>query len=75
MSKDSQCFAILQYMKEVGPITAKIARDICGCERLAARIHVLRGKGYDIKTTERMYINKAGNVVRYAVYSLEGTNA
>lgn len=75
MGKDSQCFAILQYMKEVGPITAKIARDICGCERLAARIHVLRGKGHDIKTTEKTYINKAGNIVRYAVYSLEVNNA
>lgn len=75
MSENSQCFAILQYMKEVGPITAKIARDICGCERLAARIHVLRGKGHDIKTTEKTYINKAGNMVRYAVYSLEVSNA
>ena len=75
MSKDSQCFAILQYMKEVGPITAKIAREICGCERLAARIHVLRRKGHDIKTKEERYINNAGNLVRYAVYSLEVSNA
>ena len=75
MDKESQCKAILFYMKEVGPITAKIARQLCGCERLAARIHDLRRKGIPIKTTPHEYINTIGHKVRYAVYSLEVNNA
>lgn len=71
MDNDSQCKLILFYLKEEGPITAKIARQLCGCERLAARIHVLRKKGINIKTTTNEYINRAGNKVRYAIYSLE----
>lgn len=75
MDNDSQCKMILFYLKEEGPITAKIARQLCGCERLAARIHVLRKKGIPIKTTIQEYKNTAGNTVRYAVYSLEVNNA
>ena len=75
MDNDSQCKLILFYLKEEGPITAKIARQLCGCERLAARIHVLRKKGINIKTTKKEYRNKAGNIVRYAIYSLEEQNA
>lgn len=75
MDKDSQCKMILFYLKEEGPITAKIARQLCGCERLAARIHVLRKKGIPIKTTIQEYKNTAGNTVRYAIYSLEEANA
>lgn len=75
MDNDSQCKMILVYLKETGPITAKIARQLCGCERLAARIHVLRKKGIPIKTTIREYKNTAGNTVRYAIYSLEAINA
>lgn len=75
MDNDSQCKMILFYLKEEGPITAKIARQLFGCERLAARIHVLRKKGIPIKTTIQEYTNQAGNKVRYAIYSLEGNNA
>lgn len=71
MDNESQCKMILWYLKTIGPITAKIARDLCGCERLAARIHNLRSKGIAIKTTPKTYINKNGYPVRYAVYSLE----
>ena len=75
MDNDSQCKMILFYLKEEGPITAKIARQLCGCERLAARIHVLCKKGIPIKTTIQEYTNLAGNKVRYAIYSLEVNNA
>ena len=71
MDNESQCKMILIYLKERGPITAKIARSLCGCERLAARIHNLRKKGIPIRTDTRTYINKNGYPVRYAVYSLE----
>lgn len=75
MDNDSQCKMILFYMKEVGSITAKEALQLCGCMRLAARIHDLRKKGIPIKTEKYEYRNNAGNLVRYAIYSLEGNNA
>lgn len=73
MDKDSQCKMILFYLKEQGPITAKIARQLCGCERLAARICDLRKKGIPIKTEINTYINKNGYKTRYGIYSLEET--
>lgn len=75
MDNDSQCKMILVYLKEKGTITAKEAQKLCGCMRLAARIHVLRKKGIPIKTDIREYKNRAGNIVRYAIYSLEVSNA
>lgn len=71
MDNDSQCKMILFYLKEMGSITAKEALQLCGCMRLAARIHDLRQKGIPIKTETREYRNTAGNLVRYAIYSLE----
>ena len=71
MDKDTQCKIILVWLKEKGPITAKIARRLCECERLSARIHNLRSKGIPIKTEYKEYINKNGNRVRYGIYSLE----
>ena len=67
----SQCKLILFYLKEHGKITAKDAMQLCGCMRLAARIHDLRSKGIPIKTKNFEYRNTAGNKVRYAIYSLE----
>lgn len=75
MSKNSQCAKIHRYLEDTGPITAKTAWQLFGCERLAARIHVLRGRGIPIKTIMQEYTNSAGNKVRYAVYSLEENNA
>lgn len=75
MDKDSQCKMILVYMKEKGSITAKEAMKLCGCMRLAARIHDLKRKGISIKTDIHEYKNTAGNNVRYAIYSLEAKNA
>lgn len=71
MENDSQCKMILFYLKEKGKITAKEALQLCGCMRLAARIHDLRSKGIPIKTETHEYRNTAGNKVRYAIYSLE----
>lgn len=75
IDKDSQRKLILFYLKEYGKITAKDAENLCGCMRLAARIHELRRKGIPIKTETREYRNTAGNKVRYAIYSLEVNNA
>lgn len=72
-SKESQCFIILCHLKSHGTITTKEAREICQCERLAARISDLRRMGYPIKTDMRTYLNKHKQPVRYAVYRLEDT--
>ena len=71
MQTESQCKMILFYLKERGSITAKEARSLCQCERLAARINDLRKLGIPIKTEARTYVNKHGYPVRYAVYRLE----
>lgn len=43
-SNESQCAAIKKYLEEGKKITPRIALDLCGCFRLAARIHDLRHK-------------------------------
>ena len=75
MDNESQCKMILFWLKDHKVITAKIARQLCGCERLAARVHDLRRKGIPIETKTKTYINKAGHLVRYAEYRLEDSNA
>ena len=73
MQTESQCKMILAHLKEKGTITTKEARQVCQCERLAARINDLRRKGVPIKTETKTYLNKHGYPVRYAVYRLEET--
>lgn len=74
--KDSQCKIILAWLKEKGYINVKLARQLCACERLAARINDLRRAGIPIKTEMNTYISsKTGRPVRYAVYRLEDNNA
>lgn len=75
MDNDSQCKLILFYLKEKGSITAKEAQQLCGCMRLAARIHDLRRKGIPIRTEKGEYKNKNGYITRYAIYKLEVKNA
>ena len=75
MDKDSQCKMILFYLNEYGSITAQEAQKLCGCMRLAARIHDLRRKGISIITEKAEYKNRAGNRVSYAIYKLEVKNA
>lgn len=72
MDYSSQCQIILAWLREKGPINTKIARQICGCERLAARVSDLRRKGYPIRTEMKTYI-KHDRLVRYAEYVLEDT--
>ena len=71
MQTESQCKMILFYLKDKGSITAREARSLCQCERLAARINDLRKRGIPIRTKTKYYKNKHGYPVRYAVYRLE----
>ena len=73
MQTESQCKMLLTHLKEKGTITTKESRQVCQCERLAARINDLRRKGIPIKTETKTYLNKHGHPVRYAVYRLEDT--
>lgn len=61
----SQCASILAHLQSGQTITTKIARQICGCERLAARINDLRKKGHSIET-KIIYYGR----IKYASYSL-----
>ena len=63
----SQCSKILEYLQSGKSITTPIARALCKCERLAARISDLRKKGHSIETT--IIYTKLGRV-KYASYSL-----
>ena len=75
MDNTSQCNAILAYIKEHGSISAAEAMEHIGCGRLAARISVLRSRGYAISTEMVEGKNRHGANIRYARYRLEGANA
>lgn len=70
--RKSQADMILDYLKEKGRISRFPARRLFRCERLAARICDLRGRGYAIRTVMQYEIDEGGNVIKYAVYYYEG---
>ena len=47
-SNESQCNQIAQWLHEGKTITQMEALDLCGCFRLASRIHDLRERGENI---------------------------
>ena len=47
--KLTQCQRIIRHLQEVGPIDDLTAYSEYGIRRLAARIHDLKGQGYDIE--------------------------
>lgn len=66
----SQKKDILRIIKEKGSITNKIAADELGCYRLSARIFDLREDGVPIVSNTETGVNRFGEEVRYARYSL-----
>lgn len=63
---DSQCSAILEHLKKGLSITPLEALSLCGCFRLAARIHDLRHKqGHDNIVTERVLTSSGKYVAQY----------
>lgn len=74
---DSQNKAILQYLRLGNAITTPIARQLCECERLAARINNIReilsieNKGEFIETEMVPFIGKNGRKGRFGRYSLK----
>ncbi len=68
--KDSQCSKILRHMQDFGSITQAEAVTEYGCYRLAARIADLRKQGYSISSAPESTVNRYGDTVRFARYSL-----
>lgn len=69
-SKRTQYDMILQYLKEHGSITQLDALREFGCMRLAARIAVLKKRGYRIESENEFSKNRYGDKIRYARYFL-----
>lgn len=61
---------ILRFMTEYGSITPVDAMREFGCMRLASRISEIRKDGYDVRKVLEKDVNRFGDTVRYARYSL-----
>ena len=69
MKPKTQLALILERLELVGWIDPLYAMKYFNCFRLAAQIHILRGRGHDITTT---LVNNRKNAGQHAVYLLEG---
>lgn len=69
-SKQSQCAAILDWLKSGNTITPLEALDRFGCNRLAARINDLRRAGHNISSSLVAVFNRDGDKCRVAQYSI-----
>lgn len=72
--KLTQCDKILRHMKDFGSITPMEALGHYGIMRLASRITDLKKKGYHINTKMIKSLNRYGETVRFAAYSLGADN-
>ena len=61
---------ILNHLQSYGSITSKEAMDLYSCFRLASRINDLKKMGYNIKSVRESGINKFGEPIHWARYSL-----
>lgn len=62
---------VLQYLEEFGSITSLEAFAELGDTRLAATIHSLRKKGYNISSIQESRNNRFGEKRTYAKYMLQ----
>lgn len=62
---------ILRHLQENGSITPLEALEQYGCYRLGARIWDLRHDGYSINTTIVEGVDRNGDPMRYARYTME----
>lgn len=69
-SKQSQCDAILCFLKRGNTLTQLEALDLFGCLRLASRIKDLRNRGHVIETITETVYNRDGEPCRVARYRL-----
>lgn len=66
----TQCKMILQHLETHGSITQLEALRLCSCARLASRIYDLKQSGRAISKELVIGVNKDGDSIRYARYSL-----
>jgi len=66
----SQAGLILRHLQSGGTLTALDALDLFGCNRLAARVADLKGRGYNVKS--RWLVTPTGK--RVSEYYLTSTN-
>ena len=71
----SQNDRILDHLNAVGPIRPMTAWNDLGIYRLASRINDLRKAGHKINTKKVEVVNRWGESVYIAEYSLELENA
>ena len=69
-SRPTQCQRIIQYMHDFGSITSMQAMADLGVYRLASRISELKDDGWDIVKKTIKQLNRYGEPVRFAQYSL-----
>lgn len=62
---------IINHLKEHGAITPLEALREYGVERLASRIHDIRGMKYKVRTNKLAVKNRFGKTTYIAQYSLE----
>ena len=67
----SQQSMILDYLKRNGSIDQKQAIKYYGAYRLSAIIYNLRKEGYKIVSSFKTGVNRYGNAVTWAEYTLE----
>ena len=68
--KSTQCYKVLEYMRQFGSITQIQALSDIGCMRLASRISDLRHQGYPIGRRIKTGKNRYGESVSFADYYL-----
>ena len=69
-SRPTQCQRIIQYMHDFGSITTLEAFTELGVVRLGARISELKSDGWDIEKKTIKGVNRYGEPVHFAKYSL-----
>lgn len=68
--KSTQCKMILRHLETHGSITRLEALRLYSCARLASRIYDLKQSGHMISKELVIDVNKDGDPIRYARYSL-----
>lgn len=68
--RPTQCDRIQRWLEEVGEIDSSTAMRELGVYRLASRISEMKKRGMNIKREMRSGINRFGEKVSWAVYSL-----
>lgn len=70
MNAATQCFKVLEHLKYIGSLTQAKALELYGVARLTSRVNDLKRKGIVINTRTIPAINRFGERVRVAEYSL-----